>query len=107
MRLAVEPEISVVGEAGDGKSALELARTLSPDVVLMDVEMPGMDGIEATELLHQELPDCCVVILTIHDDATTRRRARDAGASAFVSKHQIDGRLMDAIRGILDDCGGR
>jgi DNA-binding NarL/FixJ family response regulator len=98
MRLDVEPGLVVVGEAADGQSALTLARDLAPDVVLMDVEMPGMDGIAATEQLAAELPGCCVVVLTIHDDAATRERARLAGARAFVSKHEIDRKLMDAIK---------
>jgi DNA-binding NarL/FixJ family response regulator len=98
MRLDLEPGLDVVGEAADGASAVTLACRLSPDVVLMDVEMPGMDGISAMEQLKQALPGCRVVVLTIHDDTRTRERARKAGAAAFVSKHQIDSSLMDAIR---------
>lgn len=98
MRLDLEPGIAVIGEAGDGERAIELARELAPDVVLMDVEMPKLDGIAATERLQQLVPGCSVVILTIHDDAGTRERARNAGAAAFVSKHQIDAKLMEAIR---------
>jgi DNA-binding NarL/FixJ family response regulator len=97
MRLELEDGLNVVGEAADGASALALARTLSPDLILMDVEMPGMDGIAATEQLVKESPDCPVVVLTIHDDPTTRERARSAGACGFVSKHEIDGSLVDAI----------
>jgi len=104
MRLDLEPGLSVVGEAADGASAVTLARELSPDVILMDVEMPGVDGISATQQLSKDLPDCCIVVLTIHDDAATRARARDAGATAFISKHQIDSSLMDAIRGATRDC---
>jgi DNA-binding NarL/FixJ family response regulator len=98
MRLALEPGLDVVGEAADGASAVTLARSLAPDVVLMDIEMPGLDGISATEQVKQVLPSCCVVVLTIHDDAKTRELAQKAGATAFVSKHQIDSSLMDAIR---------
>lgn len=107
MRLDLEPGISVIGEAGDGESAVELARKLSPDVILMDVEMPKLDGISATELLLRELPRCSVVILTIHDDAATQERARNAGAAAFVSKHQIDAKLMEAIRSAQPSPDGR
>lgn len=98
MRLDLEPGVDIVGEAHDGASAIALARALSPDVILMDVEMPGMDGITATETLHREAPNCCVVLLTIHDDARTRARAASAGCAAFISKTRIDTNLMDAIR---------
>jgi DNA-binding NarL/FixJ family response regulator len=97
MRLDLEPGLSVVGEAADGATAVALARSLSPDVILMDVEMPGMDGIAAAEQVCKEAPGCCVIVLTIHDDAKTRERATKAGAAAFVSKHQIDSDLMTAI----------
>lgn len=98
MRLGLEPGLDVVGEAADGASAVSLARDLSPDIVLMDVEMPGLDGISATEQLKAEAPHCSVIVLTIHDDARTRERARLAGAAAFVAKQDIDRSLMDAIR---------
>ncbi|MEX2225424.1 MAG: response regulator transcription factor [Dehalococcoidia bacterium] len=104
MRLDLEAGIAVVGEAADGESAVSLARKLDPDVILMDVEMPGLDGIRATQQLRQDLPGCCIVVLTIHDDAATRARARDAGATAFISKHQIDSSLMDAIKSVARDC---
>ncbi|MEX0750165.1 MAG: response regulator transcription factor, partial [Dehalococcoidia bacterium] len=71
MRLDLEAGIAVVGEAADGESAVSLARKLDPDVILMDVEMPGLDGIRATQQLRQDLPGCCIVVLTIHDDAAT------------------------------------
>jgi DNA-binding NarL/FixJ family response regulator len=102
--LEADPGIEVVGEAADGDAAIALARELSPDVVLMDVEMPGVDGISATRQLRTEVPGCCVVVLTIHDDAATRSRATDAGASAFISKHQMDGSLMAAIRSATRSC---
>lgn len=98
MRLDLEPGFDVVGEAADGASAVTLARDLSADIILMDVEMPGMDGISATEQVRREMPNCSVVMLTIHDDAKTRARAETAGAAAFVCKAEIDGTLMDAIQ---------
>jgi len=111
MRLQIEPGLDVVGEAADGASCLDLARRLAPDIVLMDVEMPGMDGINATERICREVPGCSVVVLTIHDDARTRERAREAGAAAFIAKHEIDRSLMDAIRSVAppprgDDASG-
>ena len=98
MRLGLEPGLDIVGEAADGASAVSLARDLAPDIILMDVEMPGLDGISATEQLKAESPRCSVIVLTIHDDAQTRERARLAGAAAFVAKQDIDRSLMDAIR---------
>ena len=98
MRLELEPDLSVIGEAGDGLAAIDSARTLAPNVVLMDVEMPRMNGIDATRELRSQVPSAAVVILSMHDDAATQARARDAGASAFVAKHSIDGGLLDAIR---------
>lgn len=98
MRLHLEPDIQVIGEASTGREALSLAQALSPDVVLMDVEMPDMDGIEATAALRQAVSASTVVILSIHDDAQTRRRAQAAGAVAFVEKRGATDSLLAAIR---------
>ena len=96
--LALEPDLEVVGEASDGAEAISLARTLRPDVVLLDIEMPGMDGISATAALRSAAPQSAVVILTLYDDATTRTLAREAGAAAFVGKHQKEETLLAEIR---------
>lgn len=98
MRLGLEPDIDVVGEAADGEQALNAAGATHPQVVLMDVEMPGMDGIAATKRLCADNPSCAVVVLSLHDDLDTRARARAAGAVEFVAKHDIDHALTDAIR---------
>ncbi len=98
MRLALEPDVVVIGEAADAEAALQLAEQLNPDVVVMDVELPGMDGIAATQMLKHRSPDRAVVMLSLHDDAMTQRRAREAGASAFVAKHRMEGPLLAAIR---------
>jgi DNA-binding NarL/FixJ family response regulator len=97
MRLILEPDLRIVGEAGDGASALELAAALDPDVVVMDVEMPELDGLAATASL-RTVSRCGVVILTIHDDPETRRRALVAGAHAFIGKHEAVEALPAAIR---------
>ena len=73
--LALEPNLEVVGEAGRAAEAMLLAQALRPDVILMDVEMPGMDGISATAALRSVAPQSAVVILTLYDDAATRARA--------------------------------
>jgi DNA-binding NarL/FixJ family response regulator len=98
MRLGLETEIDVVGEAADGEAAVQMCRTLEPDVVLMDVEMPGLDGITATRAICSTMPATRVVVLTLYDDPSTRARAETAGACAFVAKHQIEAKLLDAIR---------
>ena len=100
MRLELEPDVTVVGEAADGADALRLADQLNPDVVVMDVAMPIMDGITATKALRRSPRggSCAVVILSLYDDAVTQSRAREAGAVAFVGKHRMDEPLLAAIR---------
>jgi len=98
LRLAAEPDLSVVGEASDGVAALERAQALHPDIVLMDVEMPGMDGIAAAHALQSICPNICVIMLSIHDDAHTRSCAEKAGAMAFISKSAPADRLLETIR---------
>lgn len=97
MRLALEPDMEVVGEASDGRLESPVA-ALGPDVVVMDVAMPVVDGIEATATLRLRAPRVAVVILTLHDDAATRDRAYAAGAAAFVAKHEPETILLEGIR---------
>ncbi len=98
VRFHLEPDMQVVGEASSGREALTLAQTLAPDVVLMDLEMPGMDGIEATAALRTIVPQSAVVILSIHTERQTRIRAQAAGAVAFVEKRGTTDTLLAAIR---------
>ena len=98
VRFHLEPDLEVVGEASSGSEALSLAQTLTPDVVLMDLAMPGMDGIEATAALRRVVQQSVVVILSIYDDAQTRGRAQAAGAVAFVEKRGDTETLLSAIR---------
>jgi DNA-binding NarL/FixJ family response regulator len=98
VRFHLEPDLEVVGEASTGTEALTLAQTLTPDVVVMDIEMPQMDGIAATAAMLRAVPQSVVVILSIHDDAQTRRRAQAAGAVAFVEKHGATDALLSVIR---------
>jgi DNA-binding NarL/FixJ family response regulator len=98
MWLEREADIRVVGEASDGAEAIALAQALQPDVVLMDISMPTMDGITATAALHAAVPRSAVVLLTLYDDATTRARAYAAGAAAFVGKQDGVRALHAAIR---------
>jgi DNA-binding NarL/FixJ family response regulator len=98
MRLELEPDVEVIGEAADGENAVRLAESLAPSVVVMDVEMPVMNGIEAMSEIAVRAPGVAVVMLSMHDDAATLRKAHEAGASAFVAKHRMDNKLIDAIR---------
>ena len=98
MRLGLEPDLDVVGEAANGDDAVPLALEVAPDVVLMDVAMAGGDGVTATSRLGAAAPHIAVVILSLYDDDRTRRRAEVAGAAAFVSKHEVDHLLLPTIR---------
>jgi DNA-binding NarL/FixJ family response regulator len=100
MRLELEPDVTVVGEAADGEAALALAEALCPDVIIMDIEMPGMDGISATRALRGRRAK--VVILSLYDDTMTQARAHEAGAVAFVAKHRMEEPLLAAIRAAAD-----
>jgi DNA-binding NarL/FixJ family response regulator len=105
MRLLMEPDIVVIGEASSGEQALELVHVLSPDIVLMDVEMPGMDGITATAALRDNTSQSAVVMMSIHDDVHTRTRAQAAGAAAFVEKSGTLEVLLATIRQIVEFMG--
>ena len=107
MRFALEPDLEVVGEAGDTAEAIDLARTLHPDVILMDVELPGVSGNAAIETLRIAAPHSGVVVFTLHDDAVTRARVRAEGAAAFVAKHQTEETLLSAIRVVATEEFGR
>ncbi len=98
MVIAAEPGMDVVGEAGDGAAALEVVRRVRPDVVLMDVRMPGTDGIEATRLVTAELPEVAVLVLTTFDLDEYVYAALRAGASGFLLKDAPADDLVHAIR---------
>lgn len=98
MCMAGEPDFDVIGEAGEGEGAVALASELHPDVVVLDLRMHGVDGLEATRELALAEPSARVVILTLQDDAGTRREAFASGASAFVGKQEGIPRLFEVIR---------
>ena len=98
MVLEAEEDIAVVGEASDGTSALAQAKALHPDVILMDVRMPGMNGIEATERIAQECPGTRVLILTTFDLDEYAFAGLRAGASGFLLKDTRPAELAEAIR---------
>jgi DNA-binding NarL/FixJ family response regulator len=100
MRMALEPDLDVVGEAANGIAAVKAAHTLDPDVVVIDVEMPRMDGITAIGWLREAAPSASVVVLSVYDDEEARARARAAGAEAFVGKQEGVDHLLDVIRAV-------
>lgn len=90
----------VVGEASDGCEAIELVETLSPDVVVLDFEMPAVDGLEATRQITSHCPNVRVVGLSMHDDDWMRDWMRQAGAAACVAKDAPLDQLLNALRGV-------
>jgi DNA-binding NarL/FixJ family response regulator len=96
--LASEPEIEVVGSARNGEEAVDQALALEPDVILMDIAMPGVDGVEATKLIREKQRSACILMLTGSNSRTDVARARNAGAAAYVTKDRIAAQLVDAIR---------
>lgn len=93
------PEVSVVGEATDGEEALQLAQELRPDVVLMDISMPRLDGLEATRRIKAERPEMKVIVLTVHQEEAYRKTACECGADAFLTKKTVGSQLLPTIIG--------
>lgn len=100
--LSVRGEIQVVGEASNGEQALRAVRTLSPDLVLMDLRMPVMNGVECTRRLRTEAPDCRVIVLTTFDDDEDVFEAIRAGANGYLLKDVSASRLVEAIQLTMD-----
>jgi len=100
--LNADPEILVVGEAADGHRALQMAEELQPDLILMDVSMPGMGGIEALQNLSERMPATRVLILTVHEDEGLLREAIRAGASGYVVKRAAESELINAINTVMN-----
>lgn len=96
--LSVHKDIEVVGEAADGREAIEKVQHLSPDVVLMDIAMPLMDGLEATRRIHKESPQTKVLILTQHDNREYILSSIKAGAAGCIPKRAVASELVSAIR---------
>ena len=100
LRLVIsqEPDFQVVGEAGNGRQAVEMARELKPDVVVMDIGMPDLNGIEACRQILNDVPDSHVVMLSMHSDEGYVLRALKAGARAYLLKDSAEADLARAIR---------
>lgn len=100
MLLDAQPDMEVVGEAGDGAEAVERALELKPDVVLMDITMGGMSGLTATRVIRERIPQTKVLVLTMHDDEEYLRQMLEAGATGYVLKRAADAELAVAIRAV-------
>jgi DNA-binding NarL/FixJ family response regulator len=97
----LEPDVDVVGEASDGSEAIEQVEALHPDIVLMDINMPGMDGMQATRKLADDHPGILIIILTMFKGEEHLREARRAGASAYVLKDAGSEVLLRTIRDVM------
>ena len=98
--LGREPGLEIVGEALDGESAVRAARELAPDIVVTDISMPGLDGIEVTRQILQNAPRTRVVVLSMEADRLTMAEAFQAGASAYVSKCCPPEEIVSAVRAV-------
>jgi DNA-binding NarL/FixJ family response regulator len=95
--LAADDRLEVVGHGGDGEEAVQLALSVDPDVTLMDIAMPIMDGFQATKQIREQRPQACILMLTGSNSRTDVDRAREAGAAGYVTKDRIAAELIDAI----------
>ena len=100
MLLSAEADMEVVGEAGDGREAVEQATALQPDIVLLDLGMPDVDGLAVLPRLKQAAPQAHILILTMHEDAAYLRQAFRLGAAGYVLKKAADTELLSAIRAV-------
>lgn len=96
--LQTQSDIDVVGEAGDGIEAVEMARRCKPDVVLLDIAMPRMTGLEAVSLIRNALPDCRIVVLSMYEKETYAHQVLQAGAHGYVLKGEPSSDMLEAIR---------
>ena len=100
--LNAEPDMIVVGEAGDGDHCIQIAKRLEPDVILLDINMPKTNGLEALSQLRQAVPRSRVLILTMHDDAVYLRQVLASGGAGYVLKEAADSELLTAIRTVYN-----
>ena len=103
--LGADPNLVVVGEANNGTDALRLVKELKPNIALMDIGMPGNEGLDATRQLIRDFPETRVIILTMHEDGALLQETLRAGASGYIIKRAVEAELIDAIyavnRGII------
>jgi two-component system response regulator NreC len=97
-----QPDMEVIGEGQDGQVAVELVKELSPDIVILDMSMPNLNGIEATRFILQQSPDIRVVILSMHSDRHIVKETLEAGASAYVLKSNIFDEMLRALETVTE-----
>lgn len=97
------PEWELCGEAGDGEEAVRLAKALKPEVILMDVTMPGLNGIEATRVIRKAQPGIKIVLLTLHESTEILRNGFRAGATGYLLKADAEQELLKALRIVVAD----
>lgn len=95
-----QSEMKVIGEAKDGNMAIQLTKDLSPDVVIMDVSMPNLNGVEATKYILRQKPDMKVIILSMHTDSNIVKESLKAGASGYVLKSYLFDELLNALKAV-------
>jgi len=99
--LKSEDGMDLVGEATSGEEALQLSQELHPNVIVLDLSLPGMDGIQVTRQIKVEQPEIRILILTVHEDEALLREAINAGASGYIIKHAAESELISAIHSVL------
>jgi DNA-binding NarL/FixJ family response regulator len=100
--LANEPDLQIVGEAKDGEEALNLCRRFRPELILMDVRMPKMDGLEATRAIKEVSPQTAILMVSTYESQEYLVEAIKAGAAGYVLKEATKGQLLSTLRGVLD-----
>ena len=98
--VSIQPDMVLVGEASDGREAIQLFRTHRPDVTLMDLQMPGMNGVDAVIAIHNECPEARIIVLTTYAGDVQIIRALKAGAQAYLLKNTLHKELLETIRGV-------
>jgi DNA-binding NarL/FixJ family response regulator len=108
LRALLEPssEWQICGEAVDGLDAVEQCKSLKPDIVVLDVSMPRLNGLEAARLIRRENPESKIVIITQHDSPQIRSAALEAGARAFVTKSAVGSELVSALKNLMQTHSG-
>jgi two-component system, NarL family, response regulator NreC len=97
------PEWQFCGEADNGVAAIRLAAELKPDIIIMDVSMPGLNGLEATRVIHEAQPEIKILLLTLHQSVEILRSAFQAGAQGYLLKSEAEQELQRALRSITDE----